>query len=92
MSGSRVMTFEELLGRSLHHAEEASAALNEEERRLEDHSDDSKAKANTLAQLREVAGIHATLSEAYARMASAVIVNRSSMHAAIEQPDGPRPS
>jgi hypothetical protein len=93
MTANRTVTFEELVGRALAHAEDAEAALAEEERRLEDHSDDGRAKANTLAQLREVAGIHASLAEAYARLGSAVIVNATSLRVPSAEPGhGPRPS
>lgn len=79
-------TFEELVAKSIDHAETAEAALATEAIRLLDHTDDSEAKRQALRQLREVAGIHATLGEAYARLASAVIVNRTSLLAATAEP------
>ncbi len=72
------MTFEELVAKSLEHADSAEAILSDPGPRQ---------LATGTAQ------VHATLAEAYARLASAVIVNRASMHAAIDaKPTGGRVS
>jgi hypothetical protein len=79
------MTFEELLAAALEHAGFAEHLV-----------DDAFMEASPLAPevLREKAAIHASLAETYARLASAVIVNRTSLHHAViaEGSGGPRPS
>ncbi len=65
--------FEELMLRSLRHAEQAEELVS----------------APSFDEGHAAAGqIHATLAEAYARLASAMVVNRTSLHAALDAPRG----
>lgn len=79
------MTFDELFSKAIQHAEQAEKLLSPET------TNDPAEPAPGV--LRERAAIEATLAEAYARLVSAAVVNRASMHALIEhEQSGPRPS
>lgn len=75
------MTFDELFSRSILHAERSEQMLL---------PDDAAGRGPSLEQ----AAIEATLAEAYARLASAAVVNRTSLHTLVEaeQARGGRPS
>ena len=74
------MTFEELVAKSLDEAGKAEDLLGR------------AGDAPPLGLDVDEAHVHALLAEMYARLASAIIVNRTSMHAALEAARGPRPS
>jgi hypothetical protein len=81
------VTFDELFSKALGHAASAEYLLSPEA------IQDATAPAPEI--LRERAAIEATLAEAYARLVSAAIVNRTSLHALLEQDQaqgGPKPS
>ena len=83
------MTFDELFSKAILHAERSEQLLSPEST-----NDPAQAAPEIL---REKAAIEATLAEAYARLVSAAVVNRTSLHALIEQEaeqrqGGPKPS
>jgi hypothetical protein len=67
-------SIEAMVGAALEHAEKATDLLG--------HVDDGESPGAT--KFLAGAQVHATLAEAYARLASTLVVNAASLHAAVE--------
>ena len=73
------MTFEELMGRALGHAEMAQMLLEKSTGAM------TTSEATQIPMYLSMASTYALLAEAYARLASAQIVNNTSMNQMLPQ-------